>query len=151
MLPIEKIICPTDFSEPSIEGLKAANELADHFGAQIILLHAIAPMPTMAGAGAPTGFHIPPVLKEMEGKASEELERIKSEKLYKSFEARTMVIYGKPATEIIRIAEEEKADIIVIATHGQSGWRRFLSGSVTERVVRTASCPVLAVPGPPED
>jgi nucleotide-binding universal stress UspA family protein len=151
MLPLSKIICPTDFSDPSFEGLKAANELADHFGAQVILLHAIAPMPTMSGAGAPTGFHIPPVLKEMEGKASEELERLKSEKLAKSFETRTMVIYGKPASEIVRISEEEKADLIVIATHGQSGWKGFISGSVTERVVRTATCPVLAVSAPPED
>ena len=151
MLPLNKIICSTDFSDPSFEGLNAANELADHFGAQVILLHAIAPMPAMAGAGAPTGFHIPPVLKDMEGKAAEELERMKAEKLNKSKDTRTMVIFGKPADEIVRIAEEEKADIIVIATHGQSGWKRLISGSVTERVVRMASCPVLVVPAPPED
>ena len=151
MLPLNKIICSTDFSDASFEGLKTANELADHFGANVILLHVIAPMPTMAGAGAPTGFHIPPVLKEMEGKASEELERLKAGKLEKSIDARTMVIYGKPADEIVRIAEEEKADLIVIATHGQSGWKRFISGSVTERVVRMASCPVTVVPVPAED
>jgi nucleotide-binding universal stress UspA family protein len=151
MLPLEKIICSTDFSDSSFEGLKAANELAANFGAKVILLHAIAPMPTIAGAGAPTGFHIPPVLKEMEGKAAEELERLKAEKLEGGIDARTMVIYGKPADEIVRIAEEEKADLIVIATHGQSGWKRFISGSVTERVVRMASCPVLVVPAQPED
>ena len=151
MLPLEKIICSTDFSEPSFEGLKAADELAGHFGAQVILLHAIAPMPTMPGIGAPTGFHIPPVLKDMEGKAAEELERIKAEKMNRGSDTRTMVIYGKPADEIVRIATEEKADIIVIATHGQSGWKRLISGSVTERIVRMASCPVLAVPAPPED
>jgi nucleotide-binding universal stress UspA family protein len=151
MLPLEKIICSTDFSDSSFKGLKVANELADHFGAQVILLHVIAPMPTMAGAGAPTGFHIPPVLKEMEGQAAQELERLQSEKFETSIDVRTMVIYGQPANEIVRVAEEEKADIIVIATHGQSGWTRFISGSVTERVVRTASCPVLMVPAPPED
>jgi nucleotide-binding universal stress UspA family protein len=151
MLPFEKIICSTDFSDPSFEGLKVADELAGHFGAQVILLHVITPMPTMPGAGAPTGFHIPPVLKEMEVKATEELERVKAEKLSKSSDTRAMVVYGKPAHEIVRIAEEEKADMIVIATHGQSGWKRLISGSVTERVIRMASCPVLAVPAPAED
>ena len=151
MLPLKKIVCSTDFSDSSFIGLKAANELAANFEAKVILLHAIAPMPTIAGAGAPTGFHIPPVLKEMEGKAAEELERLKAEKLETGIDARTMVIYGKPADEIVRIAEEEKADLIVIATHGQSGWKRFISGSVTERVVRMASCPVLVVPAQHDD
>jgi len=148
MLPLTKIICSTDFSDLSFEGLKAASELAANFEAKVILLHAITPMPTMAGAGAPTGFHIPPVLKEMEGKAAEELERLKAEKFETGIDARAMVIYGKPADEIVRMAEEEKADLIVIA---KSGWKRFISGSVTERVVRMASCPVLVVPARPED
>jgi universal stress protein A len=151
MLPIKKIICSTDFSDPSYEGIKAATELADHFTAELLLLHAVTPVPTMAGAGAPTGFHIPSMLKEMEEHAAKMLEGIKSGKIKKSIKTRTMVVHGRPADEIVRTAEEEKADMIIIATHGQSGWRRFISGSVTERVVRMASCPVLAVPAPTED
>lgn len=151
MLPIERILCPTDFSDPSYEGLKAAVELAEHFSAELTLVHIISPVPTLVGAGAPTGFHIPAVLKEMDGKAAEMLEAVKTKRVSKSIKTRTMVIHGKPADQIVRKAEEERADIIVIATHGQSGWQRFISGSVTERVVRMASCPVLAVPAPGQD
>ena len=151
MLPIEKAICSTDFSDPSYEGIKAANELAHHFEAELILLHVVSPIPAMTGAGAPTGFHIPAVLKEMEKSAAEMLENIKTNEIKKSTKTRTLVVHGRPADEIVRTAEEEKADLIVIATHGQSGWQRFISGSVTERVVRMASCPVLSVPAPPED
>jgi nucleotide-binding universal stress UspA family protein len=151
MLPIERILCPTDFSDPSYEGLKGAIELAEHFSAELMLVHIVSPIPAMAGTAAPTGFHIPAVLEEMEGRAVEMLEAVKTEKVSKSIKTRTMVIHGKPADQIVRTAEEEKADIIVIATHGQSGWQRFISGSVTERVVRMASCPVLAVPTPHEN
>ena len=151
MLPIKKIICPTDFSHPSYEGLKTAVELADHFTAELILLHAVSPMPVMAGAGAPTGFHIPAVLEEMEENAAKMLEDIKSGEIKKSINIRTMVVHGRPADEIARLAEEEKAEMIVMATHGQSGWRRLISGSVTERVVRMAPCPVMAVPAPSDE
>jgi nucleotide-binding universal stress UspA family protein len=152
MLPITKIICPTDFSDPSYEGLKAANELTEHFSAELILVHVVSPTPTMVGAGAPTGFHIPAVIKEMEDEAAEMLEGIIAEKVAKGIKTRAVVIHGRPAHQIVGKAEEENADIIVIATHGQSGWQRLISGSVTERVVRMAStCPVLAVPAPPED
>jgi nucleotide-binding universal stress UspA family protein len=151
MLPIKKIICSTDFSDPSYEGLKAAVEIADHFTAELILFHAVSPMPVMAGAGSPTGFHIPSVLEEMEENAGKMLEGIKSGNIEKSINTRTIVVHGRPADEIVRLAEEEKADMIVMATHGQSGWRRLISGSVTERVFRMASCPVVAVPAPSDE
>ncbi|HUV14514.1 MAG TPA: universal stress protein, partial [Acidobacteriota bacterium] len=59
--------------------------------------------------------------------------------------SRTMVSYGDPAKEIVRIAEEESVDLIVIATHGLTGWQHLVFGSVAEKVVRTAKCPVLTV------
>jgi nucleotide-binding universal stress UspA family protein len=54
-------------------------------------------------------------------------------------------VEGKPAEEIVKLANKENANLIVIATHGYSGFNRFVFGSVTERVVRTARCPVLTV------
>ena len=63
----------------------------------------------------------------------------------------TLVVSGKPAYEIVELAEKEKADIIVIATHGESGWEKFLFGSVTEKVIRMAACPVLTVQQPKAD
>jgi nucleotide-binding universal stress UspA family protein len=62
--------------------------------------------------------------------------------------ARCLALVGKPVDEIVKTAEEENGAIIVIASHGESGWQRFLSGSITEKVLRMASCPVLVVPVP---
>ena len=55
------------------------------------------------------------------------------------------MILGRPAHEIVKLAVDEKADIIVMPTHGESGWQRFVFGSVAERVIGLASCPVLVV------
>ena len=148
MLPLKKIVWPTDFSDPSYAGLKIATELAIQFSAQMLLVHVVAPLPTMHGGVAPTGFHIPSVLKEMQESAEKSLGEIRREGIPAEIQARTVVIHGRPAHEIVKLAEQEKADIIVIATHGESGWQRFVFGSVAEKVVRHANCPVLTVRAP---
>jgi nucleotide-binding universal stress UspA family protein len=63
---------------------------------------------------------------------------------------RDMVTTGEAAPEILRIAHEEHVDLIVIASHGLTGWRRLVFGSVTEKVMRQAPCPVLIIVPPPE-
>ncbi len=63
---------------------------------------------------------------------------------------RDLVTTGEPAPEILRIAAEEHVDLIVIASHGLTGWRRLVFGSVAEKVVRQAPCPVLTIAAPPE-
>jgi len=150
MLPVKKIICPTDFSEPSYEGLKAAGELAEHFQAELLLLNVISPVPIMSGAAAPTGFHLPTVMREIQAAAEKSIQDVKSEKIPKSVKTRSFVVEGRPADEIVMLADNENADMIVIATHGESGWKKFLFGSVTEKVVRTASCAVLTIRQPEE-
>jgi len=151
MIPIKKMICPTDFSDPSYEGLNTAVELAEYFDAELIVLHVVIPMPTIIGVDAPTGFHVPAALTEMEKSAAGMLETVKAERLPAGVNARMMVLVGKPAHKIAETAQKENADLIVMATHGESGWQRFISGSVTERVVRRTECPVLAVPAPEKD
>jgi nucleotide-binding universal stress UspA family protein len=150
MLPIKKIVCPTDFSDPADEGLKVAREFAEHFSAELILVHIILPGPIVPGVAEP-GFHIPAVLKSMQENAEKKLADLKQQKLLKDIPVRTMVISGKPSYEIVNLAEEENADLIVIATHGESGWQKFLFGSVTEKVIRMAACPVLTVREPKEE
>ena len=151
MLPLKKIMWPTDFSEPSNEGLKTAIELATQFSAEIILVHVVAPMPTMHGAAAPTGFHIPTVLEELHDSAQKSLEDIRQERIPAEIKARTFVVDGKPAHEIVQLAAREKTDLIVIPTQGESGWQRFVFGSVAEKVVRMADCPVLTIRAPEEE
>jgi nucleotide-binding universal stress UspA family protein len=147
MLPIKKIVCPTDFSDPSYEGLKVAGEFAEHFSAELILVNVIFPGPIVPGVAEP-GFHIPAALKAMQETAEKELEDIAQQKKLADITVRKKVINGKPAYEIVNLADEEKADIIVIATHGESGWQKFLFGSVTEKVIRMAACPVLTIQQP---
>jgi nucleotide-binding universal stress UspA family protein len=147
MLPIKKIVCPTDFSDPSYEGLKVAGEFAEHFSAELILVNVIFPGPIVPGVAEP-GFHIPAALKAMQETAEKKLADIAQQKKLADITVRKKVINGKPAYEIVNLADEEKADIIVIATHGESGWQKFLFGSVTEKVIRMAACPVLTIQQP---
>ena len=151
MLPLKKILWPTDFSQPADEGLKIALELANQFSAELLLVHVVAPLPAMQGAAAPTGFHIPSVLKELQESANNSLEEIRQAKIPAEIRTRTCVVTGRPAHEIVRLAAQEKADIIVIPTQGESGWQRFVFGSVAERVVRLADCPVLTIRAPEEE
>jgi nucleotide-binding universal stress UspA family protein len=150
MLPITKILLPTDFSEPSYEALKTANELASHFSAELVLIHVVSTTPVIPPSPGQTGFHIPGVIRELEDTAKKSLEGMVKEKLRGEIKTRTMVITGNPSDEIARVAADEDVNLIVIATHGLSGWRRFIFGSVTDKVAKIASCPVLLVSFPPE-
>ncbi len=150
MLPIKNILCPTDFSEPSYEALKVADELAAHFGAT---LHIINVVPLVPIVEAPIGvesasFNVASYQQELEGQAQKSLKNLTEQKVSRGVQALTDVLIGNAAGEVIRYASEKGADMIVIATHGLSGWRRFISGSTTEQIVRQASCPVLSIRKP---
>jgi universal stress protein A len=80
--------------------------------------------------------------------AKNSLQDFMSQKVPKEVSARAIIGHGDAADEIVRIGEEEKADLIVIATHGMTGWRHLIFGSVAEKVVRRAGCPVLTVRAP---
>jgi universal stress protein A len=150
MLPIKNILCPTDFSDPSYEALKAADELAVHFGAT---LHIVNVVPLVPIVEAPIGvesasFNVASYQQELEGQAQKSLKNMAEQKISRGVTAVTEVLIGNAAGEVMRYAGEKGIDMIVIATHGLSGWRRFISGSTTEQIVRQASCPVLTIRRP---
>ncbi len=150
MLPIKNILCPTDFSDPSYEALKISDELAAHFGAT---LHIINVVPLVPIVEAPIGvesasFNVASYQQELEGQAQKSLKNLAEQKISRGVTTVTEVLIGNAAGEIIRYAGEKGVDMIVIATHGLSGWRRFISGSTTEQIVRQASCPVLTIRRP---
>ncbi len=150
MLPIKNIVCPTDFSEPSFEALKVAEELAAHFKAT---LHIVNVVPLVPIVEAPIGvesasFNVASYQQELEMQANKSLKALVDEKLNGGSNIVTQVLIGNAAGEVLRYASEKAADMIVIATHGLSGWRRFISGSTTEQIVRQASCPVLTIRKP---
>jgi nucleotide-binding universal stress UspA family protein len=84
----------------------------------------------------------------MEVYAKKSLDEVVRERIPKEITSKTRVSLGDAANEIVGTAADEKADLIVIATHGLTGWRRFMFGSVAEKVVRVAQCPVLTIREP---
>ena len=150
MLPIKNILWPTDFSDPSYEALKVALEFATHFDA---VLHIITVIPLVPLVEAPlgaesAGFNIAAYQNELEGHAKKSLKDIVEQRIGKDIKVVMDVSIGTAAAEIIRYATEKNIDLIVISTHGLSGWRKFISGSTTEQVVRQATCPVLTIHKP---
>jgi nucleotide-binding universal stress UspA family protein len=146
MFPLKRILCPTDFSEPSYAALATAGDLAAQFNAELCVLNVIEPLPTVLG--------IVPV-EELDASrvtdTAQEIHRVVKARVDKSVRTRAIVKCGGPAAEILRAADEEEPDLIVIATHGLTGWRHFVFGSVAEAVVRLAHHPVLTVHGPPTE
>jgi nucleotide-binding universal stress UspA family protein len=144
VLPIKSILCPTDFSEPSYEALGAACELAEHFGSDLIILHVVAPIPQVASNIGPSAFNINTYQFELEKDAKKQLVEVVLERVPKSLKVRQLVTHGNAADKILQSA---KVDLIVIASHGRTGWRDIVFGSVAEKVVRLSPVPVLTVSG----
>lgn len=142
----EKILCPVDFSKVSMEALKLSGELADKFGAGLIIVHVLEPIL------APTDFSFGPLsMTDVEDKladrAQEGIDQAAASLGIPRDKIQSIVARGIGSQEIIRIASENKADLIVMGTHGYTGLTHALLGSTAERVVRRAPCPVLTVKG----
>lgn len=146
MKQVERILCPTDFSDGSLQALSAATDIASRFGAELYLIHVLPIIPTLATEPNLT-FEVHNYQHLLQEDAEKRLGTIAHEVKEKGMEARAVVGLGDAAGEIVRVAEEQRIDLIVIATFGKTGWRRFAFGSVTEKVVRLAPCPVLTVRG----
>lgn len=147
MLTIKKILCSTDFSEPSYEGLKYAIEMASHFGAELCVVHVVPVVPSLP-PNPNFVFEVPEYERALHAEAEQKLRELKEQQIPKEIKARTVIGHGDAGNEIVRLAEDEGADLIVIATHGETGWRYFIFGSVAEKVARLAPCPVLSVRAP---
>jgi universal stress protein A len=138
---IKRIIVPTDFSDESKKAFPYATALARKFGATITLLYVV---PTHLALNIE---QLGVVLEEerLMERARKELPRFRQAELDPRIQVSTMVRDGGPAHEICRAAEIGSSDLIVISTHGHTGFKRFMLGSVTARVLRHAPCPVLVV------
>jgi nucleotide-binding universal stress UspA family protein len=144
MLSIHVVLHPTDFSPDSQAAFKVACALARDYRARLLLLHVMRP------SGVPLGSPPPDP-----SRPAEHQEGSTGRPWPKPPDAGVPVEHrlaeGEPPEEILRLAEASHADIIVMGTHGRSGLRRLLLGSVAEEVLRQATCPVLIVkPGTPD-
>jgi nucleotide-binding universal stress UspA family protein len=147
-MKIETILCPTDFSEPAEKALDMARAMALRFDARLLVLHVNEPMPLLASphvGGAVTHFDVPAYQEARMQQAEQHLREIADKHGNPDLRLETSLKEGIPADVIHDMAEQEKVDMIVIATSGRSAFRRFLFGSVAERVIRSAPCPVLSV------
>jgi len=149
MLPLKKILCPTDFSDPSFEAMEVAAELAMHFSSELIVIHVVAPIPAIPTERMiPAAFNIEEYQQAMEASSMKILEEHIEKKLPEGISVRGMVFLGDPAHHIVNTADHEKVDLIVIATRGQTGLKRLVVGSVAEKVVRLSTRPVLSIREP---
>lgn len=144
MLPFKRILCPTDFSGPSFKAIEMGGELARLFHAELFLLHVIPPIPALSGPQSPGSFDSSRYQAALEKSAEKSLDDVKKKRLRRGAKVSVLVSDGSPAHEILRMAKVKRADLIVIATHGQSGLQH-LFGSVADRVMRHSTIPVLTV------
>jgi nucleotide-binding universal stress UspA family protein len=146
MLHLRQILAPTDFSEHSDQALRSAAELARQFGAKLVLLHVV-PSDILESISK---AHVPPhpmdkVYEDLTQEVREQYARHVAPELRRAVEAEILVLPGVPFLEIIRTARVKGVGLIVMATHGRTGLSHALVGSVTEKVVRKAPCPVLSI------
>ena len=145
----KKIMVTTDFSEAADHAVNHAFRMAADHGAEVLLCHIIetiiAPNPLYAYY-YPTELLSPEIRERAERDAREALlQRVPKEGPLAQVPYRTVIVHGMPADEIIRTAEQQRVDLIVIATHGHTGLKHLFMGSVAERVIRHVHCPVLVV------
>ena len=139
---IKRILVPTDFSEHAEESFAQALEFAKTFEARIELLH-IYDIPDLA-----TVYELTfpaEVDAGIRKAASRKLEEWKKRATAEGIEASTHLVFGQPSRAIVDRARESKTDLIVMATRGLGAIKHMLLGSVAERTIRTAPCPVLTI------
>lgn len=145
-IDVRRILVPVDFSEHAQRVIEWATHLAEEHGSKVILLHA---------------YHLPVEFQQLEGaylpqdfwanvksEAQQSLSTYAEQITRAGVEVETVVREGYPATVIEEEAERQQADLIVIGTRGLSGLKHLLLGSIAERVVQKAPCPVLTVKTP---
>lgn len=139
----KRILFPTDFSRASQHALGCATSLARATGATLIIMHV--EEPPMAYGGGDLYYGVDPTDRETLRRSLAEVKPLDA-----TVPSEHKLLIGDPATAIVETADAEGADLIVIGTHGRSGFTRLLMGSVAEAVVRHAKCPVLSVRQPPK-
>ncbi|HWH79993.1 MAG TPA: universal stress protein [Candidatus Binatus sp.] len=144
MKEIRKILAPTDFSDLSCVGLRRALENAREVGAEVIVLHVVA----MSDDWFSKHQELNPV-RNLIAEQQAVLDKFLRDKFtdwMNLVEVTQKVELGTPYANIVACAEREGVDIIMMSSHGRSGWDHLLLGSVTEKVIAHAPCPVLAIP-----
>lgn len=140
----ERVLLPTDGSNGALVATEHALELAEYVGAP---LHALYVVDTTAGHASDAYAGV--AVDALQQQGEEEIERVRQLAEEQGIDATTQVVTGAPPSSIVEASEP--GDVIVMGTHGRTGLSRYLIGSTTEKVVRTADVPVVTVPLPKEE
>jgi nucleotide-binding universal stress UspA family protein len=144
MMTIHRMLVPFDFSEPSSRALNYAKVMAERFDATVEILYVVRNPYLTDATGLPVPLP-PRVLDNLIADAQSGLDKLLSSSDRERFKARTIVKVGDARSEIVAYAQAEQVDLIVMGTHGRGGMAHLMLGSVAERIVRSAPCPVLTV------
>lgn len=138
---IDRILAPVDFSEYSQEALRTAKEWATLYDASVDALHVVAKQihPTFYAGGVDSIYDMEP---DIEQKVQARLEDFVSDTNGPDVDVRSHVTVGNAAPDIVEFTEDHQVDLVAMSTHGHTGLDRFLLGSVAEKIVRHAKCPV---------
>lgn len=147
LLPLHTVLVPSDCSDGAAHALHEAAALAKATGARLRVLHVVA-LYEDAGAEYELDFLTPDTFAEMERSARARLDRWLAAQDLQDVPVEAGVRTGRTVDAILTDAREAQVDLIVMSTHGRTGFRHALIGSVTERVVRLAPCPVLSIRHP---
>ncbi len=141
------ILHPTDFSAASRTAFAHALALAGRERAELLVVHVLTPVMPMVGEGYMSPRTFDDVQRSMRAQAQKQLDRLVAKAKAGRVRARGLLYEGTAADAITRAARAKRAKLIVMGTHGRTGLTRLLIGSVAERVVGTAPCPVLTIRG----
>ncbi len=145
-MKIQTILVPTDFSPDARAALVKAKDLARSLGSRIVILHAYRVDLPMSTPGLGGGFVLPDrFYEELRASATSQVEALAAAVVKDGLKAEGLAVEDRPAVAIVEAAKRLHAELIVMGTRGLTGLEHVLLGSVADRVIRTASCPVLTV------
>ena len=148
MIDLRRILVPTDFSKFSGNALKYGAAFAEKFGSELHLLHIVQDLALFIPEAVLIAPATTPPVEQFKAAARAALDRVIQEMNLPGVKIVSDVVEGVPFAEIVRAAREKDVDLIVMGTHGHTGLVHMLLGSVAEKVVRKAPCPVLTVRDP---
>ena len=151
MINVKNILVPTDFEHTSAHALTYGRELARLFNATIHIMHAVDDVFALPGGTEGALASFPQLQQQLLQLAHAQIEKLMTDEERKAGTKAIVLTSSTPAQSIVDYARDAQVDLIVMGTHGRGGAPAFLIGSVAERVVRTAPCPVLTVRHPERD
>lgn len=148
MIAMKTILHPTDFSDSSKYALTYALSFAEEYSAKLCVVHVIEEVSSALYFDMLQAPPLAQLMADIEKQAQKAMEDLLTPEVRQKYKVETIIRKGVPFLEIVRCAEEIHADVIVCGTHGRTGLKHAIFGSVAEKVVRKAPCPVLSVRHP---